>query len=277
MVSTGQEARLHRIAQLEAVRVSGRIGALPRRQGIRRTLLLLAFILFPLTMNYFSPYLIVDSAFNGIVNGSLIVFASMFVGSLIFGRLWCGWACPAAGLQEPLLRVNNRRVGRRADLVKWFIWVPWLALIVFAVVRAGGYSAVDPFYGTVGGISVAGSPDRPILFAYVIYLAVVLLFFGLAAAVGRRGGCHTVCWMAPFMITGRAARNSLGAWPSLRLVADSPSCTKCGTCTGECPMSLPVQEMVASGHMERAECILCGNCADSCPSNVIRYSFSAGK
>jgi polyferredoxin len=257
--------------------VSIRVRALPRRQAIRRVLLLLAFIVFPLTMNYFSPYLIVDGAFNGIVNGSLIVFASMFVGSLIFGRLWCGWACPAAGLQEPLLAVNNRRVGSRADLVKWLIWVPWVLLIILAVVRAGGYYSVDPFYGTVGGISLAGSADRPIVFAYIIYFAVVLLFFALALAVGRRGGCHTVCWMAPFMIAGRAARNHLGAWRSVRLVADTPSCTKCGTCTGECPMSLPVREMVASGHMERAECILCGTCADCCPSNAIRYSFSAGR
>ena len=75
--------------------------------------------------------------------------------------------------------------------MKWLIWVPWIALILFAVFRAGGYSSVDPFYGTVGGISVAGSADRPIVFAYVIYFAVVLLFFGLALAVGRRGGCHT--------------------------------------------------------------------------------------
>jgi polyferredoxin len=228
-------------------------------------------------MNYFSPYLIVDGAFNGIVNGSLIVFGSMFVGSLLFGRLWCGWMCPAAGIQEPLLRVRNRRVGRRADLVKWLIWVPWVALIVFAAVRAGGYSSVDPFYGTVGGISLAGDASRPVIAAFVIYFGVVLTFFGLALAVGRRGGCHTVCWMAPFMILGRGARNRLGAWPSLRLAADSSACTKCGTCTAECPMSIDVQAKVASGSMEHPECILCVNCVDSCPSSVISYSFSSGK
>lgn len=250
--------------------------AFVRRQAIRRTLLLLAFIAFPVTMNYFSPYLIVDGAFNGIVNGSLIVFGSMFLGSLIFGRLWCGWMCPAAGLQEPLLRVNSRRVGRRVDLVKWFIWVPWIALIVFAVVRAGGYTSVNPLYGTVGGISVAGDAERPVIAAYVTYFMVVLLFFGLALALGRRGGCHSVCWMAPFMIAGRAARNTL-AWPSLRLVADRTSCKECGTCTAVCPMSIDVQAMVARGSMEDAECVLCGTCCDACPSNVIRYSFSAGQ
>ncbi len=247
-----------------------------RRQAVRRTLLLLAFITFPVTMNYFSPYLIVDSAFNGVVNGSFIVFAAMFAGSLILGRFWCGWMCPAAGLQEPLLRVNGRRVGSRADLVKWLLWVPWLALIVFAVVRAGGCTSVNPLYGTVGGISLAAHADRPLIAAYAIYFMVVLLFFGLAASLGRRGGCHSVCWMAPFMITGRAARNTL-AWPSLRLVAESAKCERCGTCTSACPMSVDVESMVASGSMEHAECVLCGTCVDTCPNHVIRYSFSAGK
>jgi polyferredoxin len=234
-------------------------------------------VAFPITINYFSPYLIVDGAFNGVVNGSAIVFASMFFGSLIFGRLWCGWACPAAGLQEPLLRVNARPVGRRASLVKWFIWVPWIAVVIAGVARAGGYSVIDPLYGTVGGISVAGDADRPIVAAYVIYFMVVLLFFGLALAVGRRGGCHTICWMAPFMILGRGARNRLGAWPSLRLVADSGECTRCGTCTAECPMSIDVRSQVASGSMEHVECVLCGTCVDVCPNKVIGYSFSAGK
>ena len=64
--------------------MSGR--ALVRRQAVRRTLLPLSFIAFPITMNYLSPYLIVDSAFHGIVNGSLRVFTSMFVGSLV--RHW---------------------------------------------------------------------------------------------------------------------------------------------------------------------------------------------
>jgi ferredoxin-type protein NapH len=239
-------------------------------------ILLLSFVAFPVTMNYLSPYLIVDSAFQGIVNGSLIVFGSMFVGSLLFGRLWCGWMCPAAGLQEPLLSVNGRRVGRRGDLVKWFIWVPWIALIVFAAVRAGGYRSIDLLYGTVGGISVAGDANRPIIVAYVIYFLVVLLFFGLAVVRGRRAGCHTVCWMAPFMITGRAARNTL-AWPSLRLVADPSACKGCGTCTAECPMGLDVEAMVSGGSMEHPECVLCGTCADACPRKAIRYSFSAGK
>lgn len=254
-----------------------RARAVPKRQAWRRALLALSFIAFPVTMNYFSPYLIVDGGFRGVLTGSAIVFASMFIGAMIFGRLFCGWLCPAAGLQEPLERVNSRRVARRVDLVKWLIWVPWIALIVFAVVRAGGYHDVDPLYGTVGGISVAGAADRPIIFAYVIYFGVVGLFFALAALLGRRGGCHAVCWMAPFMILGREVRNRLGAWPSLRLKADSAACNACGRCTVECPMSIDVAELALSGHMEHPQCVLCGSCVDACPQAALCYSFSSGK
>jgi len=172
--------------------------------------------------------------------------------------------------------VNNRRIGRRTDFVKWIIWVPWVSLIVMAAVRAGGYRILDLLYGTVNGISVAGSADRPIIAAYVVYFAVVALFFGLPLAFGRRASCHAVCWMAPFMITGRALRNTI-AWPSLRLQADTAACIKCGHCAAECPMSLDVDAMVGTGHMEHAECILCGKCVDGCPKKAIRYTFSAGK
>jgi ferredoxin-type protein NapH len=248
-----------------------------RRQGIRQVLLALSFIAFPVTINYFSPYLIVVSSFEGVVNGSTIVFASLFACSLLFGRLWCGWGCPAAELQESLRRVNNCRVGHRIDLAKWLIWVPWVALIVFGVVRAGGYSQVDPLFMTPGGISTVGTPDRPIWAAYAVYFLVVLVFFGLALLLGRRGGCHSICWMAPFMILGRKVRNALGGWPSLRLVSEPSACRKCDRCTLECPMSIDVQERVLAGSMEDPECVLCGACVDSCPSKAIHYSFSAGR
>lgn len=246
------------------------------RQRWRRALLLVSFIAFPVTMNYLSPYLIVDSAFKGVVNGSLAAFATMFVGSLVLGRLWCGWACPAAGLQEAAIPVNEKRVGGKANMVKWAIWVPWIAMVAWGALSAGGYHSVDLLYGTEGGISLAGSADRPIVFAYVIYFAVIAIFLGLAIALGKRAGCHTVCWMAPFMIAGRWIRNRF-AWPALRLIADTGSCTSCGRCTEVCPMGLDVQGHVQSGSMEDYECTLCGTCVDTCPKRTIRYSFSAGK
>lgn len=123
---------------------------------------------------------------------------------------------------------------------------------------------------------MAGNADRPVIVAYTIYFGVILLFFGPAAALGRRGACHSVCWIAPFMIIGHAARNTL-VWPSLRLVAEPAKCMQCGTYTSACPMRIDVRSLIAKGSMENAECVLCGTCVDACPNHAIRYSFSAGK
>lgn len=247
------------------------------RQRTRKTLLILSFLLFPLTMNYLSPYVIIDGASMGIINGSLIAFALMFLGSLFLGRLWCGWACPAGGLAEICLSANNQPVNlKKTDWIKWAIWLPWVAIIIATAVMAGGYKQVDLFLHTVGGISVAGTPDRPIFIAYIIYYAVVGLFMTLSLTLGRRGGCHSICWMAPFMILGRKTRNT-AAWPALRLKASPEACSNCKTCTTNCPMSLDVNAMVQKGHMEHSECILCGSCVDNCARKAIVYSFSAGK
>jgi polyferredoxin len=250
---------------------------LPLRQRIRKALVILAFLSFPVTMNYLSPYVIIDGAMNGVVNGSLIMFGLMFVSSLFLGRAWCGWVCPGGGLQEIVEPVNSRPVrGKRIDWIKWLIWIPWISLVVLLAVQAGGYRSVDPLHGTEGGISVAGSADRPIVFAYFIYYMVIALFAGLAILVGRRAGCHTICWMAPFMLIGRWIRNRVG-WPSLRLAADASACTNCKLCSKSCPMSLDVNGMVQSAHMENSECILCGTCVDNCAKRAIRFRFSSGK
>jgi hypothetical protein len=159
------------------------------RQRVRKALVILAFLFFPITMNFFSPYVIIDGAMNGIVNGSLVMFGLMFLFSLFLGRAWCGWVCPGGGLQEIVEPVNNKPVnGSKIGWIKWAIWIPWLSLIVWLAVSAGGYKTVDLLYHTQNGISVAGTADRPIFIAYIIYYIVVSLFVGLAIFCGTKSG-----------------------------------------------------------------------------------------
>ena len=82
-----------------------------KRQRVSQTILLVSFILFPITYYYMSPYLSLDGAFRGVLTGAAIVFAAQFV-----------------------------------------IWVPWVALLVFAFLQAGGIRSVDFLYMTEHGI-----------------------------------------------------------------------------------------------------------------------------
>jgi len=110
----------------------------------------------------------------------------------------------------------------------------------------------------------------------MIYYIILALFTLVPLAVGRRAACHTVCWMAPFMILGRRVHN-LARWPSLHLRADATQCIDCMRCSSECPMRLDVNGMVRAGDMEHDECILCTMCADTCPKGVIRVPLSGGR
>ncbi len=247
-----------------------KVKQLAGRQRLRIALLLVSLLLFPLTLYYFSPVLIVQSAAEGIINGSFIVFGLMLLLALFFGRFWCGWVCPAGAMQELGAAINNKPARAKFDWIKWAIWIPWIVIIAIMAVQAGGYRSVDPFYQLEGGVTVLQD------FWFMIYYIVVAVFLVIAIVAGRRASCHYICWMSPFMIIGRRVRNTF-KWPALRLKTETDKCTSCQICTRNCPMSLDVNQMVQNKDMEHDECILCGTCADQCPQHVICYSFSAGK
>jgi polyferredoxin len=238
------------------------------RQKIRKLLLLISFLFFPITLFYFSPVLIIEGGFQGIIAGCFMVFAALFLFSLFFGRAFCGWICPGGGLQECCRLVTDKPVkGKRVKLIKYFIWAPWLITIIFGFITAGGIKRIDFFYNTDQGISVTGVQG------YMIYLIVIALFVVLALTVGRHGACHVVCWISPFMVIGTKIKDKIG-YPSLRLKADSAKCVNCGKCTKVCPMSLDVAKMVKGNQMQNSECILCATCIDSCKKGAIKFTFT---
>lgn len=238
-----------------------------KRQKIRLTLLLLAFLLFPVTLYYFSPYLCIAGAMQGIITGSVLVFAGLLLSALFLGRAFCAYACPAGGMQECLrLAQDKPHRGGWRNLVKYLIWAPWLAFLCWAFIQAGKPLSVDFFYETDHGVSVA----EPM--AYLMYYGVLLLVLLPSLLSGRRAFCHMFCWMAPFMIAG-GKLSGLLRLPSLHLKSTPARCSGCGTCARKCPMSLPVDEMAASGKMTHSACILCGACVDTCPKGALRYRF----
>jgi len=236
------------------------------RQKLRKGLILLSFFLFPATYYYFSPVLIIEAGSKGIVNGSFILFSLMFFSSLLLGRAFCGWVCPAAGCQESIFQARSRKISK-GNFIKWLIWVPWICSIILFTIRSGGYKRIDFFYMTKYGFSIADLHDLIIYFIILLFLIVLPAFL-----VGKRSFCHHFCWMSPFMIIGRKIRNYF-QWGSLQLNCEPEICEHCRTCTENCPMSLPVEKMVNQKKMENSECILCGTCVDGCKQGAITYQW----
>lgn len=237
------------------------------RQQVRKLILLTSLLLFPITMNYLSPYLIVNGAFEGVLAGSAIMFISLFLFSMFTGRLFCGWICPMGGLNESLIGVNGKRItSKGVKRIKFFIWGIWFVSIFGGFLFAGGLKGINMFYMTDKGISV----DEPL--KYIIYYFVILLFAVISILVGRRASCHTVCWIAPFMIFGKRISYLLKL-PRYKVQATKEQCIHCNKCTQACPMSIDVMQESDVEFSKNDDCILCGRCIDSCPKKCFSFQW----
>jgi len=237
------------------------------RQKIRKLLLLLSLLLFPITLYYFSPALIIVAGMEGVINGSFIVFASMFIGSIFFGRLFCAYLCPAGGLQECACLVKDKAPKQGwKNYIKYVIWVIWIAAVIYCYINRGEIVRVDFLYQTEYGVSISN------IYGYVIYYGIIALILLPSLIGGKRAFCHYFCWMAPFMVVGIKLRTLLHL-PGLRITKKSGKCISCNQCNKVCPMCVDISAMARYGQVESMECIQCGACVDHCPQNALSYTM----
>lgn len=227
------------------------------RQRIRKGLQGYMILLFPLLFMFFSPYLIVVAASQGIINGSATLFALLFVFSIFGSRLFCGWICSAGAIQEMAALANNKPWNSKAaNLSKYLIWIVWFLALVYL------WTTHMPLkYNFFFNASV----DMALAIAYFAVVTGIYLF---ALFTGRRGMCHSLCWIAPFMVVGEKLADLLHL-PRFRLKAFPENCISCGQCSKQCPMSLNVKELILSGKPDSTECIYCLHCVDICPKKAI--------
>ena len=240
-----------------------------KRQSIRKAIIIGMFFLFPITITWLSPALpTIHALLSGVLTGAAIIFILQFITSLFLGRAFCAYFCSAGGLQECMMCVSDKRIkSTKINLIKYIIWLLWVLTVIAFFVRAGGINEIDFFAGAVDNWIFLYAPYR-----YMIYFGVILLITILHLLVGKRAFCHTVCWMAPFMVIGTRISDWL-ALPRLQLKQNQNTCIGCNQCSEICPMSLDVKVMVETANMKNSECILCGECIDICPKKTIAYTF----
>lgn len=239
------------------------------RQKIRKTILLISFLLFPIIIWYFSPYLIIQASFQHILNGSFFVFLSMLILSPFLSRIWCGYFCAAGGLQESCSTINEKpaKQGQR-NKIKFIIWTIWIITIITIFLLGKTPITIDFFYMTDHGISISN------IYSYIIYYAVILILTLPSIIFGKRATCHYICWMAPFMIIGSTIGRKLHL-PQIHIESEKNKCISCKKCNKVCPMGINVESMIKQEKTyANTECIQCGACIDKCSHDVLKYKFS---
>lgn len=237
-------------------------------KNYRRICLFISFMLLPVTLNYFSPYLIIDGMVNNIMSGAFIVWSLMFATSLFLGRAFCSYICPYGGLQmtaDLVLQKPLKQVGWLRKL-RYALGIIWIGAVIVVFIINVSSLKIDFLYLTESFASVDNLGKLIFYYVLVVLISLAPIF------LGKRATCHYLCPMSILNVAGNKLKNTINL-PSLRLKTSSNKCTSCKQCNKVCPMSLNVNDMVKNNNIDSNDCILCGECTKACRFGAVNRVY----
>lgn len=223
----------------------------------------------------------------------LAVFVTVFLLTALFGRVWCGWACPQTVYLEFVYRPIERlflgsAYGRKgAKVAAWRRLAMYVAYLLLSAHLANTFLAY--FVGTDRLTEwTFGSPSaHPAAFG-VFAVTVGLMMFDFVFF--REQLCTLVCPYGRFQSVLLDRDSLIIAYDRLRgepraraaerraLEAEGKpagDCVECSMCQQVCPTGIDIRNGL------QLECIHCAQCVDACdevmrkvgkPIGLIRYS-----
>jgi ferredoxin-type protein NapH len=237
--------------------------SLPKRKkplGRRLTLFLVGLFLLGVAIFMGNENAQIEGALFGFLTGVIqmgvmhYLIAKIF-GPLLFGRMWCGWACWTVMVLDllPFTRSSGR-------LPRQYGWLRYLHLAIsmgVVAVLVYGFGFRD---GATGSIAVTW-----FIIGNLLYYATGI---GLAYALkDNRAFCKYICPVSvPLKLTSRLSIIKIGG--------EASRCTDCGACMKMCPMDIRIPDYLKRGERVLAtECVLCQTCITVCTEDALKLSF----
>ena len=220
------------------------------------------------------------------------IVIAVFLLTALFGRVWCGWACPQTIYMEWLFRPIERLFegGRSGSLAldrKRTIFHPrrlakYAVYVLLALFLAHTFLAY--FVGTAQLTHWVTRPPRehPTAF-FVMALTSVAIFADFTYF--REQVCMVACpygrWQSVLLDKQSliVAYDTRRGEPRMKGTKSRPTdagdCIDCGACVITCPTGIDIRDGL------QMECIHCTQCADACdavmtkigkPTGLVRYS-----
>jgi ferredoxin-type protein NapH len=228
--------------------------------GRRLTLLLVGLFLMIIAVFMSRENVQLEGAIFGLLTGVVQMgvthyFIAKILGPLLFGRMWCGWACWTVMVLDllPFKRPSGR-------LPRQFGWIRYLHFglslsIVLILLYVFGFRD-----GATGSTAVSW-----FIVGNLLYYAVgIVLAYTLK---DNRAFCKYVCPVSvPLKITSRFSLIKIGG--------DAAKCNDCGACVRVCPMDIRVPEYILNKErVLSTECSLCQTCITVCAPEALKLSF----
>ncbi|HEX9333035.1 MAG TPA: 4Fe-4S binding protein [Anaerolineales bacterium] len=231
-----------------------------KSMGRRFTLFLVGLFLMIVAIFMTRENVQIEGAIFGLLTGVIQMgvihyMIAKIVGPLLFGRMWCGWACWTVMILD--LLPFKRPSGRLPLRFGWFRYFHFgLSLgIVLLLTYVIGFRE-----GASGTIAVTW-----FIVGNLLYYAVgIILAYTLK---DNRAFCKYVCPVTiPLKITSRFSLIKIGQ--------SVGQCNDCDACEKLCPMDIRISDYILNHQrVLSTECSLCQTCITVCAQDALKLSF----
>jgi len=244
-------------------------------------------------------YMTMDSLSCSMTSTQIMMGVALFIGIVLFSRLFCGYICPLGTIGEWTGKLGDRlkvRITLKGIADKALRLLKYVLLFItfyFTLKSSELFcKKFDPYYAVASGFDT----DVVLLWALIAIGALLVgsLFFRLfwcryLCPLGALSAIFKYSWwflgvMAVYVILLLLGLNISYVYPLLIVTAggyilevtrmdrvrpdpvhitrNTGTCTSCGLCTESCPQGIDVASMEKVTH---ADCTLCGDCLHACP------------
>ncbi|HNU60815.1 MAG TPA: 4Fe-4S binding protein [Methanofastidiosum sp.] len=190
----------------------------------------------------------------GAIKGNYLYWSLLFIlpigFSVVFGRIFCGYACPIGAWQQLLAGIGSKltkfRMPQKLDKVlKYFKYL--FALIIVGVVVSTRY----PFFQKIDPFSYLFS------FNFTLYGIISVAIVSGASLIISRPFCRYIC---PY-----GAVLAIFSKFSIYKIKAKNGCKNCTLCDRVCET-----DAITKGIVDQSECIRCKKCIDACKFDMLK-------
>lgn len=247
----------------------------------------------------FGSFLTMDSLSCSMTSTQIMMGGMLFIGIVLFSRLFCGYICPLGTIGEWIGKLGDRLKVRftPGGILDYALRLPKYVLLFLTFYFTLKSSELfckkfDPYYAVASGFNA----DVVLLWALIAIAALVIgsLFIRMfwckyLCPLGALSAIFKFSWWFLGVLAVYVVLLLLGlklsyvyplvvitaggfilevarmkkVWPDpVHITRNTSSCIECGLCSARCPQGIDVASMTKVTH---TDCTLCGDCLHSCP------------
>ncbi|MEI6075474.1 MAG: cytochrome c oxidase accessory protein CcoG [Verrucomicrobiota bacterium] len=225
----------------------------------------------------------------------LVFFIGVVVFTAVFGRIWCGWACPQTVMMEMVFRKLEYAIEGDAPSQRELNRAPWSSQKIFKkVLKHGLFFALSFLVGNVLLSYIIGwqalyqivvDPPARHVAGLAFMIGFSLLFYGIFARF-REQACTFICPYGRFQSVLLDENSIVVAYDykrgekrgvlrrlqkfGERRFAGLGDCVSCQQCVAVCPTGIDIRNGT------QMECVHCTACMDACDAVMTKVGHPAG-